>query len=199
MTNYEKLSTIKDNDGCVDFMANSSKGNYINLGGINNIDTIKCIRDFLVTYKVWCITDIIVNVKKPINFVPVNYHNISFVLHFYELARKNKEKKNREKHTEINKIENQHNIEKSIVIGVKNDYTKQLEKKDFKVELLSNDKIRHLRKKLDEMMFTVCDETPIKLLDDEKNDDDSAEDSTKNNDAHLKDPSRLKVILKKSK
>lgn len=94
MNSIMKLSTITDNEGKVDFIANKTKNNYINLGGANDKNTIDCVHAFLCYYGVWDTTDYVIVTRKPINFKPdIKYHDISFVLVFYNAACKSREAK----------------------------------------------------------------------------------------------------------
>ncbi|AYV84958.1 MAG: hypothetical protein Satyrvirus1_44 [Satyrvirus sp.] len=83
---YIRLNNGVDENGQVDFIANKTKLNYINLGGINLPDTIDCIHKFLCKNKVWVQDDTVIHTKKPINYIPEKYHNISFILEFYNNA-----------------------------------------------------------------------------------------------------------------
>jgi len=87
MNNLIKLNNTTDNDGNVDFIANRTKNNYINLGGINSKRIIDCVHAFLCHYGIWDENDTVVSTKKPLNFTPdPKYYNISFVLAFYNAA-----------------------------------------------------------------------------------------------------------------
>lgn len=87
------LSLVSDPNGYVDFLANKTKRNYLNLKGINDNETIECVKSFMVRYLVWSQTDLIVAVKRPVKYVPEQFHNISFVLTFYDMARQTYEKR----------------------------------------------------------------------------------------------------------
>src|SRR5437588_139058 len=92
MNNYVKLNNEPDSIGYVDFIANKSKRNYVNLGGINTREAIDCIHAFLCKNEVWSETDCVIHTKKPFGFVPdFKYHNISFVIKFYKDASNNKD------------------------------------------------------------------------------------------------------------
>lgn len=95
MINYQKLSDGPDKDGMADFIVNKSKNNYLNLRSANPEDTIKAVILFMQRYAIWNTADEIVPTKKPVNFVPSNikFHDISFVLVFYDLACRSKETK----------------------------------------------------------------------------------------------------------
>lgn len=99
MENYIRLSDVVDQDNNVDFIANKTKSNYINLRGINPKDTIDCVHRFLCRFGVWDISDNVTKSRRPINFIPDPklYHDISFVLNFYNAACISKETRDREK------------------------------------------------------------------------------------------------------
>jgi hypothetical protein len=103
MNDYIKLSAVPDQDNHVDFLLNKNKRNYLNLLGINPPEVIKCVRDFLVKYRVWAATDVIVQTKKHKNFIPDQsaYHDISFMITFYDLACIGKEVRERKATEEI--------------------------------------------------------------------------------------------------
>ena len=99
MNNLIKLSNSADENGNVDFIANRTKNNYVNLGGANIRDAIDCVHKFLCYNKVWDENDSVIHTMKPIGYIPnpQTYHNISFILNFYYNAYKElKEKKSRE-------------------------------------------------------------------------------------------------------
>lgn len=89
MDQYIALSTEADADGMVDFIANKTKKNYINLGGINNKEAIDCIHAFACQYGIWNRNDKVVHTKKLINYIPDTnqYSDISFIINFYNIAR----------------------------------------------------------------------------------------------------------------
>jgi hypothetical protein len=89
MSNLLELSIEPDSNGYVDFIANKTNNNYINLGGANNKDTIDCVHTFMCNNGVWNDNDYVIHTKKTINYVPDQraYHNISFMLNFYNMAR----------------------------------------------------------------------------------------------------------------
>lgn len=95
MDNFVELSHYKDLDGNVDFLINKTKNNYINFGGINNDDAIECVHSFLCKHGIWEETDQIVYNKKLSTLVPdaKKYHNISFVITFYNASSKTNENK----------------------------------------------------------------------------------------------------------
>lgn len=87
MNNLLKLNTETDPNGNVDFIANKTKKNYVNLGGINDKDVVDCVHAFLCSQDVWSETDTVVLTTKALNYTPREYHNISFILKFYNKAR----------------------------------------------------------------------------------------------------------------
>src|SRR5579872_2724329 len=92
MITYFQLSTTIDPDGQVDFIANTTKGNYVNLRGINTIEVQNSVTEFLVnTVKAWNKDDKLVRVKKPLAYKPKNVHDISFVLNIYNMGYKSQE------------------------------------------------------------------------------------------------------------
>ena len=80
-----QLSTTVNPDGTVDFMANKTKGHYLNLRGNNTNDTIDFVHKFMCDHGIWNIGDSVVKTKKHINFTPcrLKYNDVSFVLTFY--------------------------------------------------------------------------------------------------------------------
>ena len=52
MDNLFRLSDKPDANGNVDFIANKTKNNYVNLGGINDPDAIDSFHAFLCKYGV---------------------------------------------------------------------------------------------------------------------------------------------------
>ena len=86
MNVFSRLSKKRDQYGNVDLIANKTKKNYVNLGGINNQYTIDCIHMFLCRHKIWHEEDNVILTRRHIKFVPPNLHNISCVLKFYKAA-----------------------------------------------------------------------------------------------------------------
>lgn len=86
-----KLCKECDCENYVDFIANKTKLNYVNLRGVNQKENIDSVCNFLFNYGAWCPADTIVCTRKKINYVPRYYHNISFVLFFYEEISKRQE------------------------------------------------------------------------------------------------------------
>lgn len=85
--NFVRLSTTPDKNNNIDFICNTTKNNYIKLNGYNEKDAIQSLHSFLCNYEVWSLTDKVVRTLKPINFIPdCKYHNISFILKFYNMA-----------------------------------------------------------------------------------------------------------------
>jgi len=103
MDNYLRLSNAADKDGLVDFVANKTKNNYINLKGINRREVIDCLHKFLCKYGIWDSTDKVIHTKKAHNYVPDpnSFHDISFVVKFYDMACKSKETKERMQEPEV--------------------------------------------------------------------------------------------------
>jgi hypothetical protein len=109
------LSVNHDIDGNVDFLANKTKKNYINLKGINDNETIECVKSFAVRYHIWSESDVIVVAKRNVRYIPEMFHNISFVINFYNMARETYEKR-----PVLNKVplhESTNSIEEPIVIS----------------------------------------------------------------------------------
>ncbi len=83
------LTTEPSGDGTVVFLVNKTKRNFINTGGYNSDDVIDCIHAFLHKYGIWNESDQIIKTYKSKNFTPANkdnYHDISFVLTFYNMS-----------------------------------------------------------------------------------------------------------------
>ena len=106
-----RLSKETDSNGDVDFIANKTKSNYINLRGINEQNAIDSVKQFMIKYGIWSTNDIILSTRKHIGFVPQNYHDISFVLVFYTAALKSHEA--REQNTK-KKLDEEQKIYESI-------------------------------------------------------------------------------------
>lgn len=83
------LNVVPDEMGYVDFIANKSKSNYINLGGVNSDQSIDSIHEFMCYYHIWDRNDKVIKARKKATFVPdkKSYHDISFVLQFYNMCR----------------------------------------------------------------------------------------------------------------
>jgi hypothetical protein len=94
---YPKLTDKPDENGHVHFLANKTRGNYLNLRGAQTKNTLDAVYSFMIKYKIWSKMDTVLQVKKPADYVPnsQNYHDISFVLIFYEMASKISELKGR--------------------------------------------------------------------------------------------------------
>ena len=103
----------------VDFIANKTKNNYINMGSTNNRDAIDCIHQFLCEHGVWNETDNVIHAKKSSTYVPDphSYHNISFVITFYNIIQKNK--KINEENVKLKEDDNSINIQSRQQINVK--------------------------------------------------------------------------------
>src|ERR1700733_3637243 len=69
-----------------DFIVNTTKRNYINLGKKITDKERNLLHRFLVNYGIWGRNDDVRQTTRPINFVPKNntLHDISFILNFYE-------------------------------------------------------------------------------------------------------------------
>lgn len=95
MNAFLKLNKRPDSNGNVDLIANKTKHNYINLGGTNDKNVIDCVHAFMCNNNIWEITDQVIHTIKPVSYVPnpQHYHNISFVLRFYEISRLCKEER----------------------------------------------------------------------------------------------------------
>lgn len=87
MTNLLQLSTETDDNGYVHYIANRTKKNYINLGGINSIECIHCVHQYLCNSRVWNESDIVVFTLQSQTYIPKDYHDISFVLNYYNRSR----------------------------------------------------------------------------------------------------------------
>ncbi len=105
MSAYLRISNEPAPDGRVVFLVNKTKCNFVNTGGDNSDDVIDCVHAFLARYGIWHEKDQIIKALKPLNYVPIkDYHNISFVLIFYNLsvaAKEAKDKEIREKENEV--------------------------------------------------------------------------------------------------
>lgn len=108
MNTFIKLNTEPDAEGFVSFIANKTKNNYINLGGLNDKNAIDCVHSFLCMHGVWNETDYVIHARKLKSYIPDPkvYHDISFVLRFYNMARISKE--TREKSLEKPQIVQSH-------------------------------------------------------------------------------------------
>lgn len=104
MDNCMMLSDKPNAGGEVDFIANKTKGEYINLGGINRMNVIDCVHHFLCKHHVWDADDTVIHTTKLLSYIPssASYHNISFILAFYDAEYKKQESG---KIIESNKIE----------------------------------------------------------------------------------------------
>ncbi len=93
MNKYMRLNDAPDLEGKVDFIANKTKRNYVNLNGANSNDVIDCVHAFLCDWHLWDITDEVIYTKKPKSFVPdpTLFHDISPILGFYNNTIKEKE------------------------------------------------------------------------------------------------------------
>lgn len=90
MENFLKINTEPAANGDVHFIVNKDRKNYVNLGGFNSDDVIDCVHQFMCTYDIWSENDKVIKCPKKYNFVPSSYHNISFVISFYNKARASK-------------------------------------------------------------------------------------------------------------
>src|SRR5271154_5736586 len=86
MNNYKKLSDQTAPSGDVNFIVNLTKNNYVNLRGINSLDVLDSVVEFLIEYGAWNKGDVIKHCDKNIKFSSRMCHNISFILKFYELG-----------------------------------------------------------------------------------------------------------------
>ena len=96
MANYIKLANcLDDREEKILIIANKTKRNYVNLGCVRqecihdeNTNIIDCVHHFMCRYRIWDTTDEVIRTHKPKTFRanPRQYHNISFVLTFYEMA-----------------------------------------------------------------------------------------------------------------
>ena len=86
MDSLLRLSNKTDENNNVDLIANKTKKNYVNLRGVNNEDTIDCVHMFMCQNHIWNEDDIVILTRKPYNFVPPGFDNISCVLNFYNKA-----------------------------------------------------------------------------------------------------------------
>ncbi len=81
-----ELSNQPDINGNVDFIVDNFQFNYIKLNGINNRNTINHVHAFMIKYGVFDKDSNIILKQKPYNFIPKSrYHDISFVMRFYEM------------------------------------------------------------------------------------------------------------------
>jgi hypothetical protein len=94
MITYFKLSTTIDPDDQVDFIANTTKGNYVNLRGVNAVEVQNSLIEFLIDVaKAWTKGDKVIRTKKPLAYKPTNVHDISFVVNIYNMGYKSQEYK----------------------------------------------------------------------------------------------------------
>lgn len=92
MTLFKPLSNCANNEGFINFIANKTKNNYVNLGGFNDKEVIDCVHTFLCNNGIWNTTDHVIYTKKQSSYIPTaKYHDISFVLKFYNLMQPLKE------------------------------------------------------------------------------------------------------------
>ena len=75
------------------FIVNTRKGNYIKLKNSSSDDVINSVIRFMKENHVWNEKDIITKIEKSINYCPPSseYHDISFILKFYNGAKVSKE------------------------------------------------------------------------------------------------------------
>lgn len=118
MERYVRLSRLPNDKNEVNIIANKTKNNYVNLGGVNSRDAVDCVHYFMCKHNIWDKKDNVVLAVKDKAFVPdpSKYHDISFVITFYEMACKSKEAKEKmekelEKIDSKNYDQNVHNSE----------------------------------------------------------------------------------------
>lgn len=85
---YPKLCSEPAPDQTADFIANRTKNNYIILEGINTQEAIDSVFYFAAKQGVWGLDDDVRRTRRPRDFKPDRYHDISFVLKFYNKARR---------------------------------------------------------------------------------------------------------------
>lgn len=85
---YPKLCSKPAPDHMAIFIANRTKNNYIILEGTNTQETIDCVHYFATSQGIWSPNDDVRHTRRPRDFKPDRYHDISFVLNFYNKARR---------------------------------------------------------------------------------------------------------------
>ncbi len=77
-----------DTNGRVTFITNTTKKTYVNTGGINNDDFVKCFIKFMCQYADWTIDDKIIQSYHNPNYRPKNIYDrdISFMVKIYKMA-----------------------------------------------------------------------------------------------------------------
>jgi len=89
MINFIELKSDPGVNDVIDIIVNKTKKNYINLAGeAINDGIIDLIYNFLCDNHVWNLSDEVIHTKKQYGYVCDNqqYHDISFMLRFYNLA-----------------------------------------------------------------------------------------------------------------
>lgn len=140
--NYPKLNTLPHPNGLVDFIGNKTKNNYVNLKGGNDKNVIDSVHAFMCQHGIWGINDKVVLTMKQPNYVPDRkYHDISFVLKFYTMARLAKEAKEKaDNEIKINSTHCEEKIHQKTITPVPSPKPK---KKSIVTQYLANPNISH--------------------------------------------------------
>ena len=89
MSRYLKLNSGAGPNNSATFIVNKSRRNYINLKSLNSDDVTDSVHKFMNENQVWNDKDTVMRTVRPINFCPSStsqYHDISFMLKFYNDA-----------------------------------------------------------------------------------------------------------------
>ncbi len=101
-TTYVELTKKPNEEGHVDFIVNKTRGNFVNLGGINPETTINAVHHFMCCYHIWKETDTVISTRRHSGYKAQTSHDISFVLIFYDMIRRIQERKNQEHRLKLN-------------------------------------------------------------------------------------------------
>lgn len=88
MNPFPRLDQAAQSDEVVDFIANRTQNNYVNLHGRYDQYVIDCVHAFMCNNDIWGESDDVRYTQRQNSFRPAQYHDISCVMHFYDKARR---------------------------------------------------------------------------------------------------------------